>query len=124
MHWTQKLCSTLGISDSLNLILEAYSEPWRHYHSVSHLETMGALFFKNWEVTRDYLGLDLAILAHDFVYNPKEEGNEIRSILAINRLGNFSREIGQAAGGLGPHNPSHGPTLTYGGYGPSHIGLP
>lgn len=60
---------------------------------------MGALFFKNWEVTRDYLGLDLGILAHDFVYNPREEGNEIRSIFAINRLGNFSREIEQGGGG-------------------------
>ena len=62
---------------------------------------MGALFFKNWEVTRDYLGLDLGILAHDFVYNPREEGNEIRSIFAINRLGNFSREIEQGGGGVG-----------------------
>lgn len=65
----------------LSAILDAHSGPSRHYHNLQHLREVS-----------DYLGLcqsqllhphelSLAILFHDFVYNPALKNNEEQSAL-------------------------------------------
>ena len=67
-------------------ICRAYSEPWRHYHNLVHLQN----FLYMWTWAKDHmleLGMDdcrviEAILYHDYVYIPGHPRNEAMSIQA------------------------------------------
>lgn len=61
------------------MIATAYGEPHRHYHSLSHIAAVVALF----DQVRDrFAEPDMALLAlffHDIIYDPARSDNEARS---------------------------------------------
>jgi predicted metal-dependent HD superfamily phosphohydrolase len=77
-----------------NELLPRYSEPHRHYHNARHIYDC----FRELEavklLARDPLAIDLAILFHDAVYDPRRSDNEDQSaLLAARALADFfSRE--------------------------------
>lgn len=82
-HW---LTDAIGVSHALSepvweLLLAAYSEPWRHYHTLQHIqETLSPLD----QFTRprgDLIHLSLALWFHDVVYKPEARDNEEASII-------------------------------------------
>ncbi|SJL01882.1 uncharacterized protein ARMOST_05206 [Armillaria ostoyae] len=62
------------------VILEKYSEPHRHYHTLTHLEAMIRCLQANKGHIHDPTSLSLAILFHDIIYDPKGQNNEILSM--------------------------------------------
>ncbi|KAK0486853.1 hypothetical protein EDD18DRAFT_651165 [Armillaria luteobubalina] len=67
-------------------ILEKYSEPHRHYHTLTHLEAMIRCLRANKEHIHDPTSLSLAILFHDIIYDPKRQNNEILSVKMFERF--------------------------------------
>jgi predicted metal-dependent HD superfamily phosphohydrolase len=63
------------------LLLAAYNEPWRHYHTLHHvLDTLSQL--DRFERTQnDLLHLSLALWFHDVVYKPEARDNEEASVI-------------------------------------------
>jgi predicted metal-dependent HD superfamily phosphohydrolase len=54
----------------------AYASSERHYHGLSHLTALLTLARKHAALVRDRLAVDLAILFHDVVYDPRRADNE------------------------------------------------
>lgn len=71
----------LGLSGGVaQRVVEAYSEPYRAYHNVRHLEeVLSELGDAGPEIV-------LAALFHDFVYDPTRSDNELRSAEAMRAL--------------------------------------
>ena len=75
-------CSCLGILDEsiidkwLSVIKDRYSEPWRSYHSLTHVDAL----LKEFSLVKHSLASPSAVLAaiffHDLVYDPKSKTNE------------------------------------------------
>lgn len=66
----------------LDQVTEAYAAPGRAYHNQDHVEELLKLARRYWEQgfdTSEFLHLYLAILFHDFVYNPRSSTNEADS---------------------------------------------
>ena len=72
------------------ILVSAYSDPDRHYHTMDHIGMMLDLLDEDRENVRYADDVELAIWFHDAVYDPKRNDNESASkILFIN----FSRDI-------------------------------
>lgn len=56
-----------------------YQEPQRHYHSLTHIETLLRLADEYRALAQDVQALDWAIWFHDAVYDPTRAGNEAAS---------------------------------------------
>jgi predicted metal-dependent HD superfamily phosphohydrolase len=78
------LAARLGLSaavrdDAWHLIVTAYSEPHRHYHTLTHIEDVVAKF----DTLRDRFAMPesvlLALFFHDIVYDPARQDNEAQS---------------------------------------------
>jgi predicted metal-dependent HD superfamily phosphohydrolase len=78
-------------------IRTAYSEPQRHYHSLSHIDSMAQLYTRNaseisWNgglIVRNFdwdKVFALAICFHDIVYEPKSSTNETDSIVVFQQF--------------------------------------
>ncbi|KAJ7589108.1 hypothetical protein C8J56DRAFT_937783 [Mycena floridula] len=71
-----RLCISLGVEESLaqstaSTLIDAYSEPHRHYHTLSHISYMlDGLDKKPLDVISDKNTVELAIWFHDCVYDP------------------------------------------------------
>ena len=67
-------------------IFKAYSERQRHYHILSHVETMYGQYYAVRGLIPEYNSINshrvmvLAIAFHDIVYEPKSKTNELDSI--------------------------------------------
>jgi predicted metal-dependent HD superfamily phosphohydrolase/dephospho-CoA kinase len=81
--------------DVFRIAQHAYSEPHRHYHDNSHIVGMfQSLAYSEASDLLAYEPMQLAILFHDFTYNPTAIGNEERSIEIMKQvLETFSPEI-------------------------------
>lgn len=65
----------------------AYGEPWRHYHTLEHVAALLQLSAAHASAIADPEAVDLAILYHDAVYDPRRSDNEAASAaLARERL--------------------------------------
>ncbi len=65
-------------------ILTAYSEPYRAYHNLAHIEYMFKLLDKHSFREEQNPVLNLAIFYHDIVYNPGATNNEEASAMLFN----------------------------------------
>ncbi|MEG0343331.1 MAG: metal-dependent hydrolase [Acinetobacter sp.] len=63
----------------LILLLNAYSEPQRYYHTVQHIVECLALFHQIKHQLEDPIAVELAIWFHDAIYDPQATDNEEKS---------------------------------------------
>ncbi|MEM7207273.1 MAG: metal-dependent hydrolase [Pseudomonadota bacterium] len=67
-------------SDSLyQLLMDAYSEPQRVYHTLEHIEHCMKLFDSVYDRIDDADAVELSIWFHDVVYEPGAKDNEVLS---------------------------------------------
>jgi predicted metal-dependent HD superfamily phosphohydrolase len=71
-------------------LLALYTEPQRHYHTLSHIAAMQSHLDRLTHLTTYPTALQLAIYFHDAVYTPQAHDNEIASI-ALFRI--FAAEL-------------------------------
>jgi predicted metal-dependent HD superfamily phosphohydrolase len=57
-------------------IIDAYRATERHYHGIAHISALLALARDHSPLIGDPLAVDLAILFHDVVYDPRRSDNE------------------------------------------------
>lgn len=90
-YWKAYVGVTAGTNEKtdkcLFSLLNAYNEPHRHYHNTDHIrdavmELELSLAFYDAELKLDSTMLFLAIIYHDYIYEPKNHDNEIRSAQA------------------------------------------
>lgn len=72
----------LGLSPAPGLrerVLEAYSEPQRHYHAVQHLEECLSHFDEVHDLAHHPGEVAIALWFHDAIYDPQRKDNEAQS---------------------------------------------
>lgn len=67
-------------------IVKAYSEPHRHYHNLDHIRALLDAFDRNRAQLQDPAAVFIAILFHDFIYDPERKDNEERSAAFAERV--------------------------------------
>ena len=75
----------LGESIFANLI-EAYSDPARHYHNLNHLQHILDSLAEVRELIVNFPALRLCAWFHDYVYDPQAVDNEMESAIAAERI--------------------------------------
>ena len=65
------------------ILLDAYTEPHRHYHTVQHIVECLDLYHQVKKQLEQTLWVELAIWFHDVVYDPQSNENEMRSALLM-----------------------------------------
>eukprot|EP00698_Gefionella_okellyi_P001545 TRINITY_DN11472_c0_g1_i1.p2 TRINITY_DN11472_c0_g1~~TRINITY_DN11472_c0_g1_i1.p2 ORF type:complete len:221 (-),score=52.93 TRINITY_DN11472_c0_g1_i1:137-799(-) len=75
-HWTST-CRTFCTNDALisqwwTFISDHYTEPHRHYHTLSHLEDMFTLMHQHSSSIHNATAFSLATFFHDVIYETKE----------------------------------------------------
>ena len=70
-------------ADIFQLLLTAYSEPQRYYHTVRHIVECLQLFHEIKEQLRNAPAVELALWFHDAVYDPQSAQNEENSALLM-----------------------------------------
>ena len=92
-------CKEAGIEENITLkwkriIENRYGEPWRHYHTLSHIERMLGLLRcrKSWITDNsnnpisEFQVYMLSIYFHDIVYDPRSNTNELDSIVLFDEF--------------------------------------
>ena len=81
-RWNQ-LWSNLQVSEipqqTFAELIAAYSEPWRFYHNLTHVEECLRIFDEGKALAARPDEIELAIWFHDAVYDPKSKENEQQS---------------------------------------------
>ena len=80
----EELCRGIGVPtaaarDMHAELVERYSEPHRHYHNVTHIESMLELLAHREESLDSPASVYLATFFHDAIYNPAAPDNEDQS---------------------------------------------
>lgn len=79
----QSVWQQLGATEADNALfqklVESYSEPHRHYHTMQHLEECFALLDRTGSVAEHPAEVELALWFHDAIYNTRKGDNEKRS---------------------------------------------
>jgi len=77
-----------------NIVRNHYSEPWRYYHTIKHIEEL-LLYFDSYreKLKRPEL-CALSIWFHDVIYDPKRNDNEEESVRLFRE---FATETNQAS---------------------------
>ncbi len=80
LEFTQK-AEMSKVQDNLlyEVLLRAYTEPQRHYHTLQHIVECLAAFHQVKAYLDDPTAVELAIWFHDVVYNPQAIDNEVQS---------------------------------------------
>ena len=86
-----ELCRLASIDDGFsssvwNTIETLYNEDHRYYHTLIHIQRMLDLSTQYEESIQDKLVVNLAIVFHDIIYNPKSGTNEEDSITLFEDL--------------------------------------
>lgn len=89
-----QIATDLGASQAIveewaNKFIEQYTEPQRHYHTLTHIYDILECLDANRTLVQDVPVLTLAVFFHDWVYDPKAKDNEIESIKSFQH---FARE--------------------------------
>lgn len=89
-YWKQfaiKLSLTHDRNISIySILLSAYIEPQRHYHTVQHIVECIQLFHQIKHQLQDPIAVELAIWFHDVIYDPKASDNEEQSAELMQKL--------------------------------------
>ena len=79
----RNLMAILGCSshrETHQALVNAYLEPQRHYHNLSHLQDCLAWLPKVQHLLEKPAEVELALWFHDAVYQPRSKTNEIDSV--------------------------------------------
>jgi predicted metal-dependent HD superfamily phosphohydrolase len=76
-----RLCEGPPRTESFQRLAAAYSEPYRHYHNLDHIEQCLAEFDAVAALAGCPDELEFAVWLHDVVYDPKASDNEEKSAL-------------------------------------------
>lgn len=68
------------------VLIQAYTEPHRHYHTVQHIVECLDLYHQVKNQLEQPLWVQLAIWFHDVIYDPQSNENEMRSALLMQDL--------------------------------------
>ena len=71
-------CDAVSVERVLQILVRAYSEPHRHYHTLSHIADLLHLLGQH-DGIADSDAVTLAILFHDAIYDPARQDNELAS---------------------------------------------
>lgn len=82
-----------------------YSEPWRHYHTLTHLDAMFSLADRHRGLVNDPDAVALAIWYHDAIYRPRRADNEAASAALL------LHDCGPANRSDRPPEPPAGPSV-------------
>ena len=82
-HWL-RFSSHLSIKQDvsqtlLNMLITAYTEPQRAYHTVQHIAECLAHFQNIQSSLNDPIAVETAIWFHDVIYDPRASDNELQS---------------------------------------------
>lgn len=85
--WT-RFSSRLELTESIShdlytLLIAAYTEKHRAYHTVQHIVECLALFESVRDQLDDPIAVEMAIWFHDVIYDPKASDNELRSAMLM-----------------------------------------
>ena len=87
-----------AIEAAVARLVAAYAEPHRHYHNLAHIAALLRLLKSDGQSLREPWQVQLAVLYHDAVYDPRASNNEACSAaLASEQL----EGLGVAAGVIG-----------------------
>ncbi len=90
MYWEQfaiKLSLTHDKNTSIySILLNAYTECQRHYHTVQHIVECLQLFHQIKHQLQDPIAVELSIWFHDVIYDPKASDNEEQSAELMKKL--------------------------------------
>ncbi|MDR1968482.1 MAG: N-methyl-D-aspartate receptor NMDAR2C subunit [Burkholderiaceae bacterium] len=81
-HSWNRAWASLGLRPSDGLfdnLIQAYSEPHRHYHTGQHLEECIAHLEAAHELAHQLGEVEIALWFHDSIYEPQAKNNELRS---------------------------------------------
>lgn len=92
-HWL-RFSSQLSIEQDvsqtlLNMLITAYTEPQRAYHSVQHIVECLAHFQSIQSNLNEPIAVETAIWFHDVIYEPKASDNELQSAELMKQLCNI-----------------------------------
>jgi predicted metal-dependent HD superfamily phosphohydrolase len=89
----QALCDKWEINISTTEILERWSEPWRKYHTINHLNDLIAQIKNHPDLdTKKKEILYITAIFHDIVYKPDRNDNEFNSMyFLIERSKNINK---------------------------------
>ena len=89
-YWKQfaiKLSLTHDKNTSIySILLNAYTECQRHYHTVQHIVECLQLFHQIKHQLQDPIAVELSIWFHDVIYDPKASDNEEQSAELMKKL--------------------------------------
>ena len=79
------LASKLGANETTiqkwsNALISRYTEPQRYYHTIEHIHSMLKCLERYRYLVIDETAMELAIFFHDWIYDPRGQGNEIGSV--------------------------------------------
>jgi predicted metal-dependent HD superfamily phosphohydrolase len=91
-----KLAQSLGAETSLietwsSAFIARYTEPQRHYHTLNHVAAMLDCLDKHRDKLSEPLAVELAIIFHDWIYEPQAKENEAESVVEFET---YARQIG------------------------------
>jgi predicted metal-dependent HD superfamily phosphohydrolase len=85
--WTEfsALAKHLGADETTSqrwtsALISHYTEPRRHYHTIEHINSMLICCKRYHRELQDEQVVKLAIFFHDWIYDPQDKDNELRSI--------------------------------------------
>lgn len=107
--------STGTLGQIINGLHSRYAEPWRHYHTATHIEAMARFLVENVAELEDPLAVLWATLYHDSIYDviaPRGHNEEQSARIARSELEDFIddpriRKIGQYITDTATHTPSN-----------------
>ena len=76
------------IDANWKIISSKYSEPHRHYHTLEHIEHLLNLSEQYQFCCQDMIAIDLAIIFHDIIYDPRSPMNEEESAQLFSKMFN------------------------------------
>ena len=84
--WQNLPIDSFAADRIFQLLIEAYSQPNRYYHNLTHIDRVLSTIFRFSATLNDPLAVYLAAWFHDFVYEPQASDNELQSAIAATEL--------------------------------------
>ncbi len=82
--WHDRQSIDPAIDKVFGLLVAAYNHPDRHYHNLTHIQSVLAILERF--TLQDPISIYLAAWFHDFIYDPRSSDNEIESAKAAREL--------------------------------------
>ncbi len=84
--WQDLEIDLLDVDRVLQILIDAYTQPNRHYHNLTHIEHVLNTLDRFSSVLKNPLAVYLAAWFHDFIYDSQASDNELQSQEAAEAL--------------------------------------